>query len=131
MFPRNPMNCEIHDENVSPRVAYISHHATGEEVTADINSTATDDEGRLNPTGSLHYDIVDHESTIIKRKHNNNKRIQAKRCKLGIIGQSLCEHIIWAGPGQRQCTLEDSGKLLFSGTDKWIESGVPVYLQQM
>ena len=74
-------------------------------MTADVYGTATDDEGRLNPTGSLQFDLVGHESTSMKLKHN--KRIgtwnvrslyagklkvvtaEAKRCKLDIIG--LCE----------------------------------------
>ena len=78
-----------------------SQHATGEKVTADVNGTATDDEGRSNPTGSLQFDIMCHESTSMKLKHN--KRIgtrivrslyaeklkvitgEAKRCKLDIL----------------------------------------------
>ena len=96
--------------------------ATGEEVTADVNSTATDDEGRFNPIGSLQFDIVGHESTSMKLKHN--KRIgtcnvrslyagklkvvtaEAKICKLDIVG--LGEHR-WAGQGH--FTPDDGGKL--------------------
>ena len=110
-------------------------------MTADVNSTATDDEGRLNPTGSLQFDIVGHESTSMKLKHN--KRIgtwnvrslyagklkvvtaEAKKCKLDIVG--LCEHR-WAGQGH--FTPEDEGKLLFSGTAKGGKSGVAVYLTE-
>ena len=108
-------------------------------MTADVNSTATDDEGILHPTGSLQFDSVGHESTSMKLKHK--KRIgtwnvrslyagkvkvvtaEAKRCKLDIIG--LCEHR-WAGQGH--FTPEDGGKLLFSGTAKGGQSGVAVYL---
>ena len=42
-------------------------------MTADVNSTATDDEGRLHPAGSLQFDTVGHERTSMKLKHN--KRI--------------------------------------------------------
>ena len=78
------MNCEIDDVNSmelegeptppppGPTASNIQH-ATREEVTADVNSTATDDESRLNPTGSLQFDIVGHEGTSMKHKHN--KRI--------------------------------------------------------
>ena len=48
------------------------HHATGEEVTADVNGTATDDENILNTTGSLHSDIVGHESTNIIQQENRH-----------------------------------------------------------
>ena len=30
----------------------------------------SDDEGRLNPRGSLQFDIVGHENTIMTLKHN-------------------------------------------------------------
>ena len=46
---------------------------TGKEVTDDVNSIATDDGGRFNPTGSLQFDIVGHESNSMTLKHN--KRI--------------------------------------------------------
>ena len=68
--------------------------------------------GRLNPTGSLQFDIVGHESTNMKLKHNKrtgtwNARslyagklkvvmAEATRCKVDIIG--LCQHR-WAGQG--------------------------------
>ena len=76
----------------------------------------------VNPTGSLQFDIVGHESTSMKLKHNKMigkcnvgslyagklkvVTAEAKRCKLDIIG--LCEHR-WAGQGH--FTPEDGGNL--------------------
>ena len=71
------MKCEIDDENAMELEgdpgSNSSEHATGEEVTADVNSTTIADEGKLNQTGSLQFDIVGHGSTSMKLKQN--KRI--------------------------------------------------------